>query len=102
MTREQAKKYAPLIQAFGEGETIQVKTSIFGWLDCLDEKESMPYFHDGEEYRIKPKPRQFYICQKGAVEHALTPKKFLNSNLDFVNDGWEIIYVEETNFDPYK
>ena len=59
MTRKQAKELLPVIQAFAEGKTIQIKTHS-GWGDMnLD----YPNFNDDSNlYRIKPDPREFWIA----------------------------------------
>lgn len=58
MNREEAKELLPIIQAFAEGETIQVKMpSDNGWREVSDPSfTSLPQF-----YRIKPEPREFYL-----------------------------------------
>ena len=56
MDRNQAKKLLPIIQAFAEGETIQVRdhTDQCGmWEDVVDLKINT----DFEEYRIKPETK---------------------------------------------
>jgi len=53
MTREEAKKYLPLIQAFAEGKTIQFRNKITQqWNDI-----NIPAFELDREYRIKPEPK---------------------------------------------
>ena len=52
MTREEAKKLLPIIQAFAEGKTIQYKFSE-GWRD-LDELTALS---DMSKYRVKPEPK---------------------------------------------
>ena len=68
MNRERAKQLAPMLKAFGDGEDIQ-------WRGCLDlrgsddEWATMPtdpllittFPADDYEYRIKPKPREWWI-----------------------------------------
>ena len=53
-TREETKKLLPIMQAFAEGKTIQVRINHDGsWTDLLDDKlESSGLY----EYRIKPEP----------------------------------------------
>ena len=56
MTREEAKKLLPLIQAFSEGKTIQsrcitAETSLW-WDD-----NNPTFWADGFDYRIKPEPK---------------------------------------------
>ena len=55
MTREEAKVFLPIIQAYAEGKTIQsryVKGDTSLWYDDED-----PSFDDDLEYRIKPEPK---------------------------------------------
>ena len=53
MTREQAKRWLPVITAFAEGKTIQLRECQNNWddLTCGDVK------FDGTEYRVKPKQK---------------------------------------------
>ena len=53
MTREEAKKLLPIIQAFSEGKTIQYETRD-GWID-LD--ALYPHSDILSKYRIKPESR---------------------------------------------
>ena len=52
MTREEAKKLLPIIQAFAEGKTIECSNQGEPWVetDC-------PLWRNNCEYRIKPEPR---------------------------------------------
>lgn len=52
MTREQAKKLLPIIQAFSEGKDIETKTDS-GWISI----ESMSFAGNPNSYRIKPEPK---------------------------------------------
>lgn len=55
MTREQAKQLLPIIQAFAEGGTIQVRINNDDtWTDLLDNKLEISKLF---EYRIKPEPK---------------------------------------------
>jgi hypothetical protein len=59
MTREDAKKYFPYIQAFAEGKIVQeqvveVNGSEIVWENVID-----PNFRTGHIYRVKPKVRPF-------------------------------------------
>lgn len=59
MTRERAKKLAPIIAAFGEGRPIQNRRrglALQGWND-IDTDEA-PEFSEAFEYRIKPEPKR--------------------------------------------
>lgn len=54
MTREDAKKLLPIIQAFAEGKAIQVRTANRPWFDLLDNKLEISKIF---EYRIKSEPK---------------------------------------------
>lgn len=54
MTREEVKELLPIMQAFAEGNSIQMRTKNRPWFDVLDDKlEICKIF----EYRIKPEPK---------------------------------------------
>lgn len=54
MTREEAKELLPIIQAFADGKTIQIKKE-GDWLEVGDNTEV--YFSESpSDYRIKPEP----------------------------------------------
>ena len=53
MTREQAKKLIPIIQAFAEGKTIQFFSFEKKWVD----REYPAFDDDPSNYRIKPEPK---------------------------------------------
>jgi hypothetical protein len=57
MNREEAKKFLPLITAFAEGKTIQLKAGDCSWRDITDPCFSVP----SACYRIKPEPKVLYI-----------------------------------------
>lgn len=61
MTREQAKKLLPIIQAFSEGKDIETKTGS-GWISI----GSMSFAGNPDSYRIKPEPK--YRSFKNAEE----------------------------------
>jgi hypothetical protein len=53
MTREEAKDYLPIIQAFAEGKDIQIRNiTDDGWDDINDDR--MSFCAKAEAYRIKP------------------------------------------------
>lgn len=52
MTREQAKQILPLLQAYTEGKTIQIKEDE-GWEDLNEPSFTGPFFF---LYRVKPEP----------------------------------------------
>lgn len=61
MTREEAKKLLPIIQAFSEGKGIETKTGS-GWISI----ENMSFAGNPNSYRIKPEPK--YRSFKNAEE----------------------------------
>lgn len=52
MTREEAKKLMPIIQAFAEGKCVETKTGS-GWVNM----ENMSFAGKPKAYRIKPEPK---------------------------------------------
>lgn len=58
MTPNQAKTLLPVITAFAEGKTIQ--SDLGGWIDV--DKTDFTFQFPAERYRIKPEPREFWIC----------------------------------------
>jgi len=70
MNRERAKELAPTIKAYGDGEDIQFRPYQYNlntkpplsWSDLTkDERLTMTFPCDDYEYRIKPKPRVFWL-----------------------------------------
>ena len=58
MNREDTKKAIEVMQAYVDGAEIAVR--YFGF--CNDAPDAEPLFNwDAAEYRIKPKPREFWI-----------------------------------------
>ena len=56
MTREEAKKLLPIIQAFAEGKDIQIRNiTDDGWDDINNDR--MSFCAKAEAYRIKPEPK---------------------------------------------
>lgn len=53
MTREEAKEFLPIIQAFAEGKTIQVQENEGYWRDA----DVLHFNYDTCRYRIKPEPK---------------------------------------------
>lgn len=54
MNRQQAKELLPVIQAFADGKTIQVKGGNGIWCDDVNE---LSFDLDPQDYRIKPEPK---------------------------------------------
>lgn len=57
MTREEAKELLPIIQAFAEGKTIQVKVTDSGWYDWKNKTDELNFESGPQKYRIKPEPK---------------------------------------------
>ena len=57
MTKEEAKKYLPHIQAFAEGKTIQMQVIIDNDSEIIWEDVENPCFHLENIYRVKPEPK---------------------------------------------
>ncbi len=67
MNREQAKELLPIIEAFANGEDIQAGGGKYSWSDV----GNSAYFTDDLNYRIKPKPREYWIRQNPPNEKGL-------------------------------
>ena len=52
MTREEAKEWLPIIKAFAEGKTVQIKVR-GKWVDLCE----TDFSRSPDEYRIKPEPK---------------------------------------------
>ena len=57
MNRDRAKELLPIIEAFANGEDVEVKRDNGSWM--ID--ENMEFCGPGY-YRIKPRPREFWLC----------------------------------------
>lgn len=57
MNRQEAKELLPIIQAFAEGKTIQVKASDGLWYGREGENCEFNFNADPQMYRIKSKPK---------------------------------------------
>lgn len=57
MTREEAKELLPVIKAFAEGKTIQVKVTDNRWYDWKDKTDELNFNSGPQNYRIKPEPK---------------------------------------------
>lgn len=70
MTKEKAKQYLPLVQAFAEGKTIQFRySSDDNWVDARD----LNFYLQVDHYRIKPEPIKqefYYIIHKENIADA--------------------------------
>jgi len=66
MNRVLAKELAPIIKAYGDGEIIQYSAAWIaddGWTDMPTDEDVCKQFPRNDYlYRIKPKPREFWIA----------------------------------------
>jgi len=53
MTREHAKSMLPIIEAFSNGEKVQISRHKDEWVEC----ENIDFNLDLDKYRIKPEPK---------------------------------------------
>lgn len=93
ITREEAQKLLPIIQAFAEGKAIQARTKNRPWFDLLDNDLRISNLY---EYRIKtePKYRPFKSqeeCWNEMLKHQ--PFAFLSSANEY--DWFSICRVFE-------
>lgn len=56
MNRQQAKEFLPILQAFAEGKTIQIKDKFNIWYDCNGKDYELNFNAGPKCYRIKSKP----------------------------------------------
>ena len=57
MNRQQAKELLPIIQAFAEGKTIQVKGPYNRWYDYESKNCNLKFDSNPQNYRIKTEPK---------------------------------------------
>lgn len=85
MTREDAKKLVPIMQAYAEGKTIQYQTGDGMWMNM----SNVVAFSDiADHYRVKPEPK--YRPFKSKTECWNEMKK--HEPFGWVKDDYEGIY----------
>lgn len=90
MTRTEAKNLLPIIQAYANGETIQIMTMTGEWRDAACE----PSFSEpASSYKIKPKPREFWLCAPNVC--GTIPYAVWSIDPGTPNDYAEVIHVKE-------
>lgn len=75
MKQSDAKDFLPLIQAWAEGKTLQVKCRISDkWIDL---ESCASFLYSPSDYRIKPEPRKFYAIEYkcGSVAYVCSTKE---------------------------
>jgi len=88
MNRERAKELLPVIQAFADGQDIQARAKVdIDWSDI-----DSPLWAHGSEYRIKTKPREYYI-NIGANAPVIIPA--MSIDFDYREQGKHMIKVRE-------
>lgn len=96
MTRERATELAPILEAYGRGETVQVHRSGEVWMDLQD-----PEFTTGFTiYRIKPKPLEVWvvlITRHDLPNEAFSKREDAVSHAQghFVEGGYRIVKMRE-------
>ena len=85
MTREDAKKLLPIIEAYANGETVQIRKG-----DYWGENEYYTFAGSPNSYRIKPKPREFWVNEytKGVGDY------LYKSEVIAVNDAENDEYIK--------
>ena len=88
MNKDNAHDYIPLLQALGDGKTIQYKRTDNEWEDLV----SVDFNYSSKYYRVKPEPRTFemWLNKERQIMH---PVKETES--DCCEYGWERITVQE-------
>lgn len=96
MTREEAKKLLPIMQAYAEGKTIQFRVCNNRWVDIED-----PSFDVGINYRIKTKPKyRPFKTREECWNEMLKHQPFglvITKDCSYVN----ILSVSEENFNDW-
>ena len=92
MTREQAKELLPILKAYSEGKTIQIKSRQGNdtWGDVPDPNFCSSL--DTWEYRIKPEPRTFKIAVSKDPKYK---DELAREGYMYNYPGWEFIEVKE-------
>lgn len=115
MNREQAKKLLPIIQAFAEGKTIQVKGPDNRWYDYKNKTCKLNFNSDPQSYCIKPEPKyrpfkdaeecwqemqkhQPFGWVKYKEENKYTIYCNINNNCDFQADFEDFNFTDGTPF----
>lgn len=57
MNRQQAKELLPIIKAFAEGKTIQIKAVNNRWYDRAEKECEIHFNSEPQKYRIKPESK---------------------------------------------
>jgi len=83
MNRERAKELLPIIQAFADGKSIQLRRNYAdGWEDLCSPAN---FNNIGFEWRIKPEPRVFWINPSDRSQSPawwLTQEEYESGNWD--------------------
>ena len=96
MNREEAKKLLPIIEAFANGEDVQIEEysgKFVSWPSYS--------FDPAQSYRIKPKPRECWviICGGDVISSAFKSKENAEEVINGVilkdRDNWEIVKFRE-------
>lgn len=85
MNRNRARELLPIIQAFADGEEIEFQLSDRSWCSA-----TTPTFNADHEFRIKLKPREFWIAD---VNDEF--RKVLRMGQKDLSAGHQYIHVKE-------
>lgn len=95
MLRQQAKELLPIIQAYAEGKTIQVKASDNLWYEYNGNNNKLKFDSDPQNYRIKPEPKyRPFKTNEECWEEMLKHKPF--GWVKYKDDKYLITEVSET------
>ena len=91
MDRNRAKELLPIIEAYANGDVIQFRLPEADWLDdaWTDDDEFLEDDDIDIEYRIKPKPREFFVCssydnQENKVAYELDDESLVDHYHEFI------------------
>ena len=90
MTPDRALELFPFFEAYANGETVQYLDCVDGW---IDDDDFDPSEFTSLEYRIKPKPREFYVCSSYPNQN--TKVAYENVDEHIVDHYHEYILVRE-------
>ncbi len=86
MTREQAKELLPIIQAWVNNKEVQWQATNDRWLDNIHDT---CLFESDYKWRIKPEPREFWLCDGYQYDSRGKAESYRE------NSSMEIIHVKE-------
>ncbi len=97
MTPERAKLLIPVLTAFKEGKIIQWNHNVDEvWHDYreYDFKCDLPFMSEGFSWRVKPLPREWWVCPKCKIAYQDNENGCAKSN---DNCGALLVHVYEVD-----